>query len=254
MPQPLLRASITVDYPNKKAALNAVEIAVDTAEIVGLVGGSGCGKSTFALAILRLLGTRRARVAGRILFEDQDLLMCSESEMRSLRGRRIALALQSAAAALNPALRIGTQLREAWKAHEKTGPNPQQIASLMRSVELPEDDTFLRRFPGQISVGQAQRVVIAMAVMHRPSLLIVDEPTSALDLLNSSKILQLFRSLNRDYGVAILYISHDLLSVASLCSRLYVMQEGEIVESGPTQDVFSSPHHAYARTLIGALP
>jgi peptide/nickel transport system ATP-binding protein len=254
MPQPLLHANITVDYPNKKAALNGVDIQVDSAEIVGLVGGSGCGKSTLALAILRLLGTRRARVAGRILFEGHDLLMCSESEMRSFRGRRIALALQSAAAALNPALRIGTQLREAWKAHERTSPTAQDLASLMRSVELPDDDAFLRRFPGQISVGQAQRVVIAMAGMHRPSLLIVDEPTSALDLLNSSKILELFRSLNREYGVAILYISHDLLSVASLCSKLYVMQDGEIVESGPTYDVFGSPRHAYARTLIGALP
>ena len=118
----------------------------------------------------------------------------------------------------------------------------------------PADDAFLRRFPRQISAGQAQRVVIAMAIMHRPAVLIVDEPTSALDVINQAQILKLFKSLNREYGMSILYISHDLLSVASLCDRIYVLRHGAIVESGSAESVFSSPRHSYSRSLIEAIP
>jgi ABC-type dipeptide/oligopeptide/nickel transport system ATPase component len=178
----------------------------------------------------------------------------NESQMRDVRGREIALALQSASAALNPALRIGTQLREAWKAHRPGSPDREAIAALMRNVELPDEDAFLRRFPGQISVGQAQRVVIAMSIMHRSALLIVDEPTSALDLVTQSQLLRLFQSLNRDYSVSTLYISHDLLSVAELCSQMYVLQKGAIVESGRVDELFASPRHPYSRSLMEALP
>ena len=206
----LLRADLTVDYPDRKNVLKSVSIEVGEGEIVGVVGESGSGKSTLALALLRLLTSRRGETKGRIFFDERDLLQCSESEMRAVRGRQIALALQSASTALNPVLRIGDQLRHCWKAHEKAAPTKHQLSALMRSVELPQEEGFLRRLPNQLSVGQAQRLVIGMAIMHRPKLLIVDEPTSALDLLNQAKILKLFRTLNRDHGVAIVYISHDL--------------------------------------------
>ena len=254
MSEPLLHANISVTYPGKTAVLTGIDIEVRAGEITGLVGESGSGKSTLALAIMRLLGSRGARVTGEIQFGGRNLLDLSESEMRNIRGREIALALQSATAALNPALRIETQLRQAWKAHARSGLSPQDLAQLMRSVELPGDDAFLHRFPRQISAGQAQRVVIGMAIMHRPAVLIVDEPTSALDVINQAQILKLFKSLNREYGMSILYISHDLLSVASLCSRISVLRNGAIVESGPADTVFSSPRHPYSRSLIEAIP
>ena len=254
MSEPLLRANISVTYPGKHAVLTGIDIEVRAGEITGLVGESGSGKSTLALAIMRLLGSRGACVTGEIAFGGRNLLDHSESEMRKIRGREIALALQSAAAALNPALRIETQLRQAWKAHARSGPGLEELAKWMRSVELPGDEAFLRRFPRQISAGQAQRVVIAMAIMHRPAVLIVDEPTSALDVINQAQILKLFQSLNREYGMSILYISHDLLSVASLCNRMYVLRHGSIVESGPAETVFNSPRHPYSRSLIEAIP
>jgi peptide/nickel transport system ATP-binding protein len=252
--RPLLSVDITVSYSGKENVLKGLQLEIEEGGIVGLVGESGSGKSTLALAIMRLLRSRRAAVSGHMVFGGRDLRGLSESQMRDIRGREIALALQSASAALNPALRIGTQLREVWKAHRPGNPDPKEIAALMKAVELPDDDRFLRRFPGQISIGQAQRVVIAIAIMHRPKLLIVDEPTSALDPVTQSQLLRLFRSLNRDHRVSILYISHDLLSVAELCGQVYVLREGAVVESGDVNKLFDSPRHPYSRLLLESLP
>ncbi len=209
-------------FPNKPRALSRVCFEVRRGEILGLVGESGSGKSTIALAILKLLGCKGGKTSGRLLFRGRDLLAASEREMRQLRGREIALVLQSPLASLNPALRIGTQLAESWSAHAR-GTRADLTAAVervMRSVGLPADDDFLGRFPAQISVGQAQRVLIAMAIMHSPALLIADEPTSALDVITQSEIVKLFAELNRNLGSAVLYISHDLVSVASVCHRL----------------------------------
>jgi ABC-type dipeptide/oligopeptide/nickel transport system ATPase component len=158
--------------------------------------------------------------------------------------------------ALNPALRIGHQLEEAWKVHRR-GPRNECHAALreaLENVSLPGEEDFLRRYPSQLSVGQAQRVLIAMAVLHRPALLIADEPTSALDLITQADILQLFASLSVKFGMSILYISHDLLSVATIAHRVAVMHEGEIVECRKTADLFQAPVHPYTRQLIQALP
>lgn len=178
----LLSLRLTVDYPSKPAVLRDVALELQPGEILGLVGQSGSGKSTLALAILRLLGLRGGVAHGSISFEGHDLLALSERGMRELRGRRIALVLQSPLSALNPALRIGTQLKEAWCAHSGSGREAchRAIAEALASVSLHEGEAFLRRFPSEVSVGQAQRVLIAMAILHRPSLLIADEPTSAL--------------------------------------------------------------------------
>jgi ABC-type glutathione transport system ATPase component len=250
--QPLLSLRISVDYSGKPDALSGVSFEVGGDEIFGLVGESGSGKSTVALAILRLLETRGGRIRGTILFQGSDLMACRERELRHLRGREIGLVLQSPVSALNPALRVEAHLREAWSAH---GEAPwrevrPQVRSLLERMDLPADDSFLRRYPQQLSVGQAQRVVIAMAVLHRPKLLIADEPTSALDPVSQTGILELFRRLNRDFGMAILYISHDLASVAALCGRVGVLYAGGLVECGEVRDVFLSPAHPYTRRLV----
>ncbi len=186
-----------------------------------------------------------------------------ERELRSLRGRSLSLVLQSPLASLNPALQIRTQLKEAWRAHSDgaatSGACDRAIQSALKSVSLPsgEDDNnedFLRKHAHQLSVGQAQRVLIAMAIMHRPALLIADEATSALDVITQSEILELFARLNREIGMSILYISHDLPSVAGICQRIAILHEGQIVECGPTEQIFTAPEHPYTRRLMEALP
>jgi ABC-type dipeptide/oligopeptide/nickel transport system ATPase component len=253
---PLLALNLTVSYPAKRAVLRDVRLEVNPGEIVGLVGKSGCGKSTLALAILKLLHLRNAEAQGAMRFGGRDLMILKEREMRALRGREIGLVLQSPMSALNPALRIGTQLAEAWQIHRPGGRQERQQAlrEILDDVSLPSDPDFLRRFPSQLSVGQAQRVLIAMAVMHHPPLLIADEPTSALDVITQAEILRLFASLSRKFGMSILYISHDLLSVATISRRIAVMHEGAIVECRPTSEIFDDPRHPFTRDLIRALP
>ncbi len=254
----LLSANVTVRYPGKAPVLRGCTLEVASGEIVGLVGQSGSGKSTLALAIFGLLGRQRATIEGSIHFQGTNLLTMRERELRGLRGRALSLVLQSPLASLNPALRIRTQLQEAWRAHRASTATKADCAHAIRqaltSVSLPADADFLRKHASQLSVGQAQRVLIAMAVMHRPALLIADEATSALDVITQAEILQLFASLNRETGMSILYISHDLPSVAGICQRIAILNEGEIVECGPTAQIFAAPAHPYTRRLMSALP
>jgi len=252
----LLAARVSVRYGEKPAVLRDVEFEIRRGEVLGLVGQSGSGKSTLAMAILGLLDRKAARAEGAIKFEGCDLLTLRERELRGLRGRKIALVLQSPLSSLNPALKIRTQLNEAWRAHAE-GSNADcesSIRAALDSVSLPSNDDFLRKHPSQMSVGQAQRVLIAMAVLHRPALLIADEATSALDVITQSEILALFRGLNRSSGMAILYISHDLASVAGICDRIAILHEGRIVETGSTEQVLLSPCHEYTQRLMAAMP
>lgn len=253
---PLLSLRLSVDYRNNEGVLRDVSLDIQPGEILGLVGQSGSGKSTISLAILRLLHLKGGTTRGNLLFKGEDLSAKSESQMRSLRGREISIVLQSPLTSLNPALRIGSQLREAWRAHA-TGTQADcgtAIGNALSSVSLPNDTDFLRRRPSQLSVGQAQRVIIAMAILHRPSLLIADESTSALDTITQSEILSLFARLNRELGMGILYISHDLLSVAALCHRIAILNAGQIVECGPPSQIFGAPQHPYTQKLVAALP
>jgi ABC-type glutathione transport system ATPase component len=254
--QILLSARLSVRYAGKRPVLRGVQFEIRGGEVLGLVGQSGSGKSTLAMAILGLLERKLAHAEGTIRFQDAELLQMSERDLRTLRGRSIALVLQSPLSSLNPALKIRTQLKEAWRAHA-SGTSVEcdrAIEASLQSVSLPADQDFLRKYPSQISVGQAQRVLIAMAVMHRPALLIADEATSALDVITQSEILALFRELNRSTGMAILYISHDLASVAGICDRIAILHQGEIAECGTTDQIFAHPLHEYTRRLMAALP
>lgn len=258
----LLSASLSVDYPGRPGVLRDLRLEIGRGEIVALVGQSGSGKSTLALALLRLAGMRGARVRGRILFDGRDLTALSEREMRRVRGREIGLVLQSTVSSLNPSLPVGVQLREAWLAHcdgkESSAVRKQRwrerLARVLQDVSLPGEAAFLKLYPGELSVGLAQRVLIGMAVLHYPPLLIADEPTSALDVITQSEILGLFSQLSRRRGMAVLFISHDLLSVASLCHRVAILRDGAIVEDGPTAEIFERPRHPYTKDLIAALP
>jgi len=252
----LVTARISVRYGERPAVLRDVQLEIRRGEVLGLVGQSGSGKSTLAMSILGLLDRKRAQADGAIEFEGRDLLKLRERELRDLRGSKIALVLQSPLSSLNPALKIRTQLKEAWRAHASgtAADCETTIRAALESVSLPSRDEFLRKYPSQMSVGQAQRVLIAMAVMHRPSLLVADEATSALDVITQSEILALFRNLNRTSGMSILYISHDLASVAGICDRIAILHEGQIVEMGTTEQVITNPQHGYTQRLMAALP
>jgi ABC-type dipeptide/oligopeptide/nickel transport system ATPase component len=252
----LLSLSISGHYQNKPDVLRDLHLEMYPGEILGLVGESGSGKSTLALSILRLLDLKGGKLTGSIRLNGRELMTLSESEMREIRGRDIGLILQSPMSSLNPALRIGTQMYETWCAH-KPGSRKEstpRFLELLRSLNLEADEKFLERKPSQLSVGQAQRVLIAMAVMHRPSLLLADECTSSLDLITQKEVLNIFRQLSQEMGTGILFISHDLLAVSSLCHRIAILRYGELVEVGPTNEILTRPSHSYTKQLVAALP
>lgn len=254
--EPVLSVRISVDYPGKEGVLRDASIDLFDRETIGLVGASGSGKSTLALAILRLLDHTGARIGGRTMLLGQDLMTMGERQLQTVRGRLVSLIPQSPAAALNPAMRIGTQLREAWRTHsaEPWSSQQERMAGLFANVGLTPGKAFLKRFPSEISVGQAQRVLIMMALLHSPPVLIADEPTSALDVITQREVLDLLARTGRERHMSMLFISHDLPAVVGLCHRLAILHDGEVVESGPVKSVLSAPRHPYTRRLIEAVP
>jgi oligopeptide transport system ATP-binding protein len=248
---------LKVTYGAGHRAVDGISFHIDPGETVGLVGESGSGKSATAYALMRLLAPGAALgMSSSAMFEGRDLFQLTEREMRTLRGRRISMVFQEPSSALNPSMRVIDQVAEVAMIH---GERSRQIAR-DRAVEMLErtgiHDANRRAwcYPHQFSGGMKQRVVIAMALLLRPSLVIADEPTSSLDVTVQAQILSLLGELQRDYGTAILFITHDLGVVAEACSRALVMRDGRIVEASTTEQLFSAPAHAYTQELVRAVP
>lgn len=250
----LLQVRCSAGYGVSAPVLDGLEFSIGEGEAFGLVGESGAGKSTVGLALLNLLRWTGGWVEGEIHFRGRNLLTFRDREMRRIRGKEIALVPQSPLASLNPALRLESHFKEAWKVHstEPWRSARDRVMELLDSVQLPSNDDFLKKHPRELSVGMAQRLVIALALLHRPALLIADEPTSALDPVTQAEILSLFANINAS-GSALLYISHDLPSVATLCARVAILQRGRVVEEGLCENVFRNPAHPYAHRLIQAV-
>lgn len=251
---PVLRVEINAGY-SKQTILKNVSFELHGGERLGLIGSSGAGKSTLLLALLGLLPWRRGWVKGIVEVGGKNLLGLPEREARKIRGKTVSLVPQSPMTALNSALSIEKHFRAAWSAHQGgAGELNQRVAELMSRVHLPADRAFLSRKPTQISVGQAQRVVLALALLHRPSILVADEPTSALDPVTQSEVLALLREINRAEETALLYISHDLLSVLQLCERVALLHEGVLVEDVSVNDMADAPGHPALCALLQTLP
>ena len=240
-------------------AVRDLSFSIAPGEVLGLVGESGSGKSITALAIMRLLPPQ-ARVSGEILFSEngaeRNLPALSDDSMRQLRGARIAMIFQEPMTALNPVMRVGDQIAEAVRAHHAVSKRDawQHAVAAMNDVAIPEPDRRARDYPHQLSGGMRQRVMIAMAIVNRPQLLIADEPTTALDVTIQAQILELLAELRAKFGLAMLFISHDLAVVSQVADRVAVMYAGSLVELGARRDIFQSPAHPYTRGLLHAVP
>ena len=225
-------------------------------EAIGLVGESGCGKSTVAYAIMRYLGGSGRLTGGRVLFEGRDMGTMSEPELRKLRGARMAMVYQEPMSSLNPVIPVGRQLMEVPIIHQGTSEAEarKRALQMLEEVKLPDPEKVFKRYPHQLSGGQQQRVVIAMALMAEPSLLIMDEPTTGLDVTVEAAVLDLVWSLRKKHNSAIVFISHNLGTVVRICDRIGVMYGGDLVEEGRTVDVFRDPRHPYTRGLLECIP
>ncbi|QQA44534.1 ABC transporter ATP-binding protein [Pelagovum pacificum] len=229
---------------------------VQPGEAMGLVGESGCGKSTVALGVMQDLGVNGRIVGGSIKFKGRNLNEMSPDELRDIRGKEIAMIYQEPMASLNPAMRIGRQLMEVPMIHEGVSEKEayQRALEVVTDVKLPDPERMLKSFPHQLSGGQQQRIVIAMALMANPSLLILDEPTTALDVTVEAAVVELVKDLGKKYGTSMLFISHNLGLVLETCDRLCVMYSGEAVETGSIADVFDKMQHPYTQALFRSIP
>ncbi len=254
MSAPLLDVSLSAGY-GKSTTLHTVSLTLQRGERTGLVGTSGAGKSTLVLALMGMLPWRHGWIRGHVTLQGRDLLQCTERELRRIRGNEVALIPQSPATALNPALTLQAHFDEVWGAHARdVQRQSERTRHLLTRVELPADSAFLKRRPSEISIGQAQRVMIALALLHHPALLIADEPTSALDVCTQQEIIRLLHDISQEHGTTLLYVSHDLISVLQLCERMFVMSQGKLIESVSLSQEMPPLQHEVTRSLLQTLP
>ncbi len=257
MNQPLLSVEqLSVIFNQSQTVVDAISFVIHAGETFALVGESGSGKSMTALSILRLLPNNAKLTAQAIDLQSDNLLTHSELELCQIRGRRIGLIFQDPLSSLNPVMTIGSQIAEVLDIHFKLSKTElnQRVLELLQQVEIPNPEQRLKDYPHQLSGGQRQRVMIAIALAGKPDLLIADEPTTALDVTIQAQILALLKAIQRQTGMALWLISHDLALVSTMADRVAVMQQGKIVESGLTAELFSNPQHPYTQKLLNVLP
>ena len=237
-------------------AVDEVSLSLEAGSTLGIVGESGSGKSTLALTILRLLPPAARITSGEILFEGEDLRTKSDVEMRRIRGQRIAMILQDPMASLNPLFTIGDQVSEPVRVHEGVGRRGawSRATDLLKAVRISAPESRVREYPHQMSGGMRQRIVGAIAISCSPRLLIADEPTTSLDLTIQAQYLNLLRDLQRQYELALIFITHNLGIVAKMCDQVAVMYAGRLVEWGPVTRIFDAPAHPYTQALLGSIP
>jgi len=250
-----LKTCFNTDDGEVKAA-DGVDFHVNRGEILGLVGESGCGKSVTALSIMQLIGIPGRIESGEILFENRDLRTLSVDEIQNIRGNHISMIFQQPQSCLNPVLTVGEQLTEVFEIHTEMGATEawERAVELLRMVGIPDAEQKAHAYPHEMSGGQAQRVMIAMALSQRPKLLIADEPTTALDVTIQAQILDLIRDLRTQLNTAVILITHDLGIVAELADRVAVMYAGQIVEQAPVTSLFEDPLHPYTQGLLASIP
>ncbi len=251
--------NLRISYFTRSGEINVVpglDLKLYPGEAIGLVGESGCGKSTIGYAIMRYLGQAGRIMDGRVLFEGRDLYALGDNELRTLRGNRMAMVYQDPMSSLNPTMTIGEQLMEVPVYHFNATRSEarERALAMLEEVNLPDPASIMERYPHQLSGGQQQRVVIAMALMAEPALLIMDEPTTGLDVTVEAAVLDLIAELRRKHKTSIVFISHNLGTVVRICDRIGVLYAGELVEEGPIKEVFDDPRHPYTRGLLCCVP
>uniref|UniRef100_UPI0028985166 ABC transporter ATP-binding protein n=1 Tax=Tianweitania sp. TaxID=2021634 RepID=UPI0028985166 len=258
--QPILEIeNLSISFFTRKGEIPAVmdfSCSVMPGEAMGIVGESGCGKSTVSLGIMRDLSNVGKIVGGRIKFQGKDMGDMSDAELRAIRGNKIAMIYQEPMASLNPAMKIGQQLMEVPIIHDKVSKEEayQRALETVRAVKLPDPERMMRSYPHQLSGGQQQRIVIAMALLSKPALLLLDEPTTALDVTVEAGIVELVKGLGKEFGTSMIFVSHNLGLILETCDRITVMYSGEAVETGPVKDVFDHMRHPYTQGLFRSIP
>jgi len=258
VPDPLLEVDgLTIEYLTDAADVRAVEdvsFSVGAGEFVGVVGESGCGKSTMLFGVAQLLSPPGEVTAGRVIFRGQDMVKLSAGELRHMRWRDYSVVMQSAMNALNPMKSIAAQFKDALQAHEKLSSAEihERSARVLEMVGI--DPAHLKSFPHQLSGGMRQRAMIAMALLFTPQLVMMDEPTSALDVVAQRSLMSKIRELQATLGFAVIFVTHDMHVVSRYCDRVLVMYAGQVVESAATENIFERPMHPYSRGLIDAFP
>ena len=251
---------LIINFKTDDGIVNAVKkisLSIPKGKTVGLVGESGSGKSVTSLATMRLIPSPPGNIAGgEILFNGNNLLDLSEVEMRKVRGKKISMIFQEPMTSLNPVFTVGDQVAETLMLHENLNKEDalKRTAELFSQVGIPDPANRIKSYPHQMSGGQRQRVMIAMAIACSPDILIADEPTTALDVTIQKQILELMADIQKEFGMSILFITHDLGVIADIADEVVVMYKGDIVEKGKTEQIFTNPQHPYTQTLIAASP